>query len=83
MFTWTFQATQQPQISDILYSKGLDQHIDKATQKVGHTLDLVITRAESSLIKSIDIRPPHLSDHSIFIIKYNVEKPAAVKKTVQ
>jgi len=80
---WDVSSNTTKNLKDIFYSKALDQHINKATQKHGHTLDLVITRADCGLVKNIVIQPPDLSDHSTIIIKCNVEKPAAVKKTIK
>jgi len=75
--------TTTKNLKDIFYSKGLNQHINKATQEQGHTLDLVLSRADCGLVKTIDIQPPNLSDHSTIIIKCNMEKPAAEKKTIK
>ena len=51
------------QFIDILDSFGLKQHVMDATHIHGHTLDLVITKSNDSILKSCSIRVPGLSDH--------------------
>ena len=54
-------------LSDMLDSHNLVQHIEKPTQKRGHTLDLVITRADLAVsLQPVD--PPLLSDHSFVVV---------------
>ncbi len=52
------------QLQDILSELDLVQHVSGATHREGHTLDLVITRNDSSsLVQSITVDNPSLSDH--------------------
>ena len=44
-------------------STGLQQHVTMPTRSAGHTLDLVITRAKSSLVHEVSVSDPGLSDH--------------------
>ena len=47
----------------------LNQHINSPTHKHGHTLDLIITRNDSSILDST-IHEPFLSDHSAICCKF-------------
>ena len=49
--------------TSILESFNLKQRVRGPTHKKGHTLDLVITRAEDDLVTSIEVRDPVSSDH--------------------
>ena len=59
----------------ILESFSLVQHINGPTHKKGHTLDLIITRAEDELVTSVEIRDPMMSDHSAVHCKLRLKKP--------
>lgn len=59
----------------ILESFSLVQHVNGPTHKKGHTLDLIITRAEDELVTSVEIRDPMLSDHSAVHCKLRLKKP--------
>ena len=61
--------------NNILESFGLVQHVNGPTHKKGHTLDLIITRAEDELVNSTEIRDPMLSDHSAVHCKLRLKKP--------
>ena len=43
-----------------LQSFGLRQHVNTATHKHGHTLDVVITRDSSNLVSDLTVSDPHL-----------------------
>jgi hypothetical protein len=49
--------------SDLLTSFGLKQHVRGPTHEKGHTLDLVITKADTALIWSSVSRDLCISDH--------------------
>lgn len=59
----------------ILESFSLVQHVNGPTHKKGHTLDLIITRAEDELVTCVKIRDPMLSDHSAVHCKLRLKKP--------
>ena len=48
-----------------LADMGLKQHITEATHKRGHTLDLLISRPEDSIIKNHQVRNILNSDHFV------------------
>ena len=57
----------------------LIQHISASTHKNGHTLDLVITKANANFIKYIKVSDPVIYDHSavhcgLFIKKTDFER---------
>ena len=57
----------------------LIQHISASTHKNGHTLDLVITKANANFIKYIKVSDPVIYDHSavhcgLFIRKTDFER---------
>ena len=58
------------------------QHVAGSTHKSGHTLDLLITRQDSSLLKDIDIFPAWISDHSLVQAKIRITKPCLTRKRV-
>ena len=65
---------------DILDALGLKQHVSAPTHKKGHTLDLLITRSEDSLISRIMIRDPIISDHFAVHCDLGVQKLKFSKK---
>ena len=67
---------------DILDAFGLKQHVSAPTHNKGHTLDLLITRSEDSLISRIMIRDPIISDHFAVHCDLGVQKPKFSKKKV-
>ena len=74
-----------------LQSFGLRQHVNTATHKHGHTLDVVITRDSSNLVSELTVSDPHLCndggkitrDHLAVEFKLNITKPARVRKLVE
>ena len=57
-------------MKDLIYSFNMDQHVNHVTHKKGHLLDLVISRAENSLIRSLSVVPWAFSDHHV--IKFHI-----------
>ena len=77
--------------TNILDANGLKQHVDQPTHRKGHTLDLVITRDTSRLLRS----PPVISisgvgdltgasscDHYAVWCYLNIARPKTISKTV-
>ena len=77
--------------TNILDANGLKQHVDQPTHRKGHTLDLVITRDTSGLLRS----PPVISisgvgdltgasscDHYAVWCFLNIARPKTISKTV-
>ena len=68
---------------DLLTSLNLKQHVRESTHEKGHTLDLVITRANEDLISSISTNQLLPSDHAEIIMELCVNKPSNLKSTVR
>ncbi len=67
---------------DILDSMGLRQHVTGPTHSAGHTLDLVITRANSLLVNEITVSDPGISDHCAITISLRIQKPPTITKQI-
>lgn len=76
---------------DTLYDHGLEQHIVDPTHKLGHTLDVVITRENSTIMKETPLvqdaflfdRKGNLSgDHLALFTSFEIKKPPKERKTV-
>ena len=55
------------------------QHIRGHTHNKGHTLDLLITRADDDLVTSIEVRDPMLFDHQAV----HLQKPPLEQASIQ
>jgi hypothetical protein len=67
---------------EVLGSGNLTQHVTGPTQKYGHTLDLVITKSDSSLVKNIFTIDPDHSDHFWVHFEMPLEKPQLLRKKI-
>src|SRR5260221_4904899 len=68
----------------LLATFDLSQHVTFKTHIAGHTLDLLITRSDSTLATSVDWTIPFLSDHYAIIASLSIPttaRPPLVKKT--
>ena len=65
----------------ILESMGLTQHVSGPTHRAGHTLDLIITRSESCLIRDVVVLNPGLSDHSAVFFTIALPRPQPLRIT--
>jgi len=66
---------------NILSSFNLTQHVTEPTHKLGNTLDLLITRKSSILVKhEVDTL---ISDHNNILFEINLKKPECPQKTVK
>src|SRR6266536_1455132 len=68
----------------LLQTFDLSQHVKFQTHTHGHTLDLLITRSDSTLISSVDWIIPFLSDHFAILSTLSVPlatRPAFITKT--
>lgn len=68
--------------ADILEAFNLMQHVGEKTQVSGHTLDLVITKVDDSLIKDVKVSDPAISDHLAFHCPFLLKKPQVTRKVV-
>ena len=71
------------QLSELLFSLDLHQHVSGPTHIHGHTLDLVLTRSSEELVKTVMLCQPVLSDHKPIILTCSVDRPSAPKKLVR
>ena len=55
------------------------QHVSGSTHRRSHTLDLIITRKDESLIKEVEILHDTYSDHRVVTCKLNFAKPPRSK----
>lgn len=62
-------------VLDVLDTFGLRQLVHEATHKKGHTLDLLITRSEDSLIIHDRIGHLGIADHYAVHFDLRVQKP--------
>ena len=67
---------------DLLESFGLKQHVNVATQRCGHTLDLVITRSDNDLVSNLNVTDPIISDHLAVHCKIAFKKPSYKRKEI-
>lgn len=68
--------------TDVLDSKGLEQHVKLLMQLHGHTLDLIIKRKCDSIVAGTPFCDNFPSDHSTALCNLNMSKlnPTAIKK---
>ena len=69
--------------TSILESFNFKQHVRGHTHKKGHTLDLLIARADDDLFTSIEVRDPMLSDHLAVHCKLRLQKPPLERASIQ
>ena len=72
--------------SNLLETFDLKQHITFPTHDRGHTLDLLITRSNSTIISDLDHTIPSISDH--YAIKSSISvsaypRPSRITKTIR
>src|SRR5260221_9659789 len=71
----------------LLATVDLSQHVTFKTHIAGHTLDLLVTRSDSTLATSVDWTIPFLSDHYAIIASLSIpttaRPPLIKKKNVQ
>ena len=68
----------------------MEQHVRGPTHVAGHTLDVFITRDTDTIVSTIEVNDPGLSDsdgkisrdHFAVIFHIRAEKPAPIRKTV-
>lgn len=63
----------------ILHSFNFTQHVNVATHKKNHTLDLIITRTGDKLVNKLRVQNPQLSDHFSVSCKLMITKPSFAK----
>ena len=58
------------------------QHVSLPTHRLGHTLDLVITRSNDNLISDLVVNNPLVSDHHVVHFDILTSKPSLPKKSI-
>ncbi len=72
--------TKSNKFREILETFDLIQHVKESTHRDGNTLDLIITKRESSILShSVDLM---LSDHCNILMDVDMRKPPPIKKEV-
>ena len=74
--------TEARKFLDLLYSAGLQQHVDGPTHRDGHTLDLIITRCADNFISKLKILPELPSYHKRVLCNGDLPRPAPTRKSV-
>ena len=67
---------------ELLSSYDLKQHVSTATHSRGHTLDLVITRTDDTVIHSVTTHHDLPSDHCAVACSLLVKRPAPLRQEV-
>ena len=62
-------------LCNLLDMYGLIQHVDVATHKSGHCLDLIITRSNQELLLSKPVADYMISDHMFVCFQLNIPRP--------
>ena len=72
-----------PRLVELLGSRLLHQHVERATHEAGNILDLVVSYSDGrSLVQSIDLLDmTGLSDHKLVIANLSVCRPQPVERT--
>ena len=60
-------------------SSGFVQHVKGPTHKDGHTLDLVFTRTDETLLRDIHTEDKLMSDHRVICLTLDLPKPKPTK----
>ncbi len=68
---------------NLLESFNLNQNVVGSTHQRGHTLDLIITRSDESLVSNIECFNPLISDHYAVLFNVAVERPEPVTKNIK
>ena len=67
---------------DLIDAFNLKQHMDVPTHRSGHTLDLIITRADDKIAKNFHVHDPVISDHFAVHCQLALLKPPFEKKEI-
>jgi exonuclease III len=68
--------------NQLLYEMNLVQHVAGPTHRLGHTLDLIITRSHEPIVTSWHTDDPELSDHFFVNCALHLGKPPPVQETI-
>ena len=70
-------------MSDLLVSMGLKQHVLQPTHEIGHPLDLIITRISDNIIAGRPYTGELFSDHFPVFCQLKPERPLVAVKHLQ
>ena len=68
---------------NLMQSCNMIQHVHTATHVKGNILDLVFSRADSTIIQELLIEDNHRSDHCFVSFQLNVEKPIRERRQLE
>ena len=68
--------------NSLLDSYGLQQHVEQATHKSNHTLDVVITKINEIPVHNLDVIDHLISDHKAISFYLDTQRPPLPKKTI-
>ena len=66
----------------LIDSFNLEQHVLSPTHRAGHTLDLLITRADDDLVTSLSTYDADFSDHFVVNCNLTIAKQSFTKKDI-
>ncbi len=67
---------------DCLSGYNLAQHVTMATHRLGHTLDLIITRPDDGVVGDVRTCDLGLSDHLAVTCSFQFQRPPALRKCI-
>ena len=67
-------------LDQLLKTFGLEQHVNVATHRCGHTLDFVTTRSYDDLVSNFNVTDPIIFDHLAAHCKIAFKKPSYKRK---
>lgn len=74
-------AANVKKFTSLLHSGNLCQHVRSPTHKVGHILDLVISRSPEQVVKDTFISEPYVSDHLLVTCTVTLSNQPVTKKS--
>ena len=85
-FNYHVDNTTNPEtikFNKILELFNLQQHVKGPTDKMGRTLDLIMTRISDRLVTNIEMHDPTLSDHLAVTCMLQLKKPSLERVEIQ
>ena len=67
---------------NLLDTFSLKQHVRSPTHRLGHTLDLILTRSTGSIVDNVSVNEPQISDHHVIHFDIRTSKPPLPMKTI-
>ena len=78
------ETNESPSVKfhDLMDCFDLKQHIVGPTHIMGHTIDVVITRNKTNLVKNVTVTPSDLSHHSLITYDFTIEPLKTISKSI-